>query len=132
MHKCNKHDSDAVLCYWNLNSPVVKVAGEIHTATNISVKTTISTYKWTVQYTKCSTSAINLQNAHKLCCIHARIPYALVAITSSMKIYQCTIKGIYLSCMQFSIINTTSVAKVWVSQSVSLGTNAIRKYMRNT
>ena len=55
MHKCNKHDLDAVLCNWKLNSPVVKVGGEIHTATNISAKTTISTYKWTVQYTKCST-----------------------------------------------------------------------------
>jgi uncharacterized pyridoxamine 5'-phosphate oxidase family protein len=54
MHKCNKHDLDVVLCDWNLNSPVVKVAGEIHNTTNISVKTIISTYKWTVQYTKCS------------------------------------------------------------------------------
>ena len=101
MHKSNKHDLDAVLCNWNLNSPAVKVAGEIHTATSINVKTTINTYKWTVQYTKCSTSAINLQNAHKLCCIHASIPHPLVAITSSTKMYQCTIKGIQFNYMQF-------------------------------
>ena len=49
MHKCSKHDSDAVLCNWNLNSQVVKVAGEIHIVTNISAKATISTYKWIVQ-----------------------------------------------------------------------------------
>jgi hypothetical protein len=55
MHKCNKPDLDAVLCNWDLNSPAIKVADEIHTATNIGVKTTISTYKWPVQYTKCST-----------------------------------------------------------------------------
>jgi len=70
-------------------------------------------------------SAINLQNAYKLCCIHASIPHALVAITSSMKMCQCTINGIYLKYMQFSILNTTSVAKVWVSQSVCVETNAI-------
>jgi hypothetical protein len=63
--------------------------------------------------------------AHKLCCIHASIPHAPVAITSSMKMYQCTIKGIYLNYTKFSIINTPSVAKVWVSQSVSVKTNAI-------
>lgn len=70
-------------------------------------------------------SSINLQNARKLCCIHASIPQALVAVTSSTNMYQCTIKGIYLNYMQFSVINTTSVAKVWTSQSVSVGTNAI-------
>jgi len=70
-------------------------------------------------------SAINLQNAYKLCCIHASIPHALVAITSSMKMYQCTINGIDFNYIQFSIINTTSVAKVWVSQIVSVETNAI-------